>query len=246
MTPSALSFLFRCCRPTLAFLLVGAVSVVGTPAYAQRRTPENANPREQRQPNRSGEAALAAGMGILPRNKVTFTAEREAAALTFVRQHRPELVEVLENLKTAQPSEYQRAICDLFWTSEMLTAVRQEDRQRYDYALRSWQWEAKAHLLAAQLAGAPTNSEALKVELQQAVEQLVKAQLEESAYAVQRQEAQLRRAQERHKRLESRREELVRERLGTILKTAESPEPSASPRGDTGSPRIPAPSPSKK
>ena len=63
--------------------------------------------------------------------------------------------------------------------------------------------------------------------LQETVEQLVNAQLEESAYALRRQEAQLRRAQERQKRLEGQRDELVRERLGSILKAIETTETEA-------------------
>jgi hypothetical protein len=53
-----------------------------------------------------------------------FTEEREAAVLTFVRKNRPELLAMLEGLKLRRPADYQRAVSDLFRTSEMLTTVR--------------------------------------------------------------------------------------------------------------------------
>ncbi|MBI1902229.1 MAG: hypothetical protein HYS13_14100 [Planctomycetia bacterium] len=199
--------------------------VVWTAAQAQNRPSDRASPRDRGQPVKLTDAALTAQLGLIPRGKVTFTAEREAAALTFARQNRPELLDVLEDLKTRQATEYQRAICDLFWTSEMLAAVRQQDQQRYECALRTWQLEALANLLAARLAGAPADADRVKAELAQTVAQLVDAQLEESAYAVRRQEAQWKRAQDRQKRLEGQRDELVRERVGAMLKAIESSEP---------------------
>jgi hypothetical protein len=208
-----------------AFLLMGALGLVWTAAQAQSRPADRASPRERGQPARPGDAALAAQLGLIPRGKVTFTAEREAAALTFARQNRPELVDVLENLKAAQPTEYQRAMCDLFWTSEMLAALKQQDKQRYEYALRTWQLEALANLLAARLAGDPADADQVKAELTQTVAQLVDAQLEESAYDIRRQESQLKRAQDRQKRLEGQREALVRERVDAMLKAIQSTQP---------------------
>src|SRR6185436_5664149 len=55
-----------------------------------------------------------------PKNQVTITPEREAAAVTFVKLHHPDLAELLGHLKQSNPREYQRAIRDLFRTSENL------------------------------------------------------------------------------------------------------------------------------
>ena len=181
-------------------------------------------PANKRNPTpRDAEAAPPAGMRLpktAPRS-ITFTPEREAAALAFVATHRPELPPVLEDLKARQPSEYQRAICDFFWVSETLAAMRQADPQRHDLALRTWRLETLTHLLTSQLAGRPTDAERLRTELAQAVQQLVDVQIETSAYDLKRQEAQLRRAQERHQRLADRRNDLVRERLGALEQAIE-------------------------
>jgi hypothetical protein len=204
----------------LTVVVLSVVALAATPASAQRRPQNGSGARPQ--PARPADAAQANRSGIIPRNRVTFTAEREAAALKFVEENRPELPAVLADLKARQPAEYQRAICDLFWTSEMLAAMRQDDPQRHELALRTWQLESLAHLQAARIAGAPENASLLQAELEQTVEQLVAAQLEESAYAVKRQEAQLKRSQERQKKLEARRAELVQERLSAIQQTIES------------------------
>jgi len=195
------------------------VAMMAGSAEAQR----SANKRNPVPRDAKSEAAPPAPTRLpkaAPRS-VTFTPEREAAALAFVAAHRPELPPVLYDLKARQPAEYQRAICDFFWVSETLAAMRQEDPQRHDLALRTWRLETLANLLTSQLAGQPANAERLRGELEQAVGQLVDVQIETSAYDLKRQEAQLRRAQDRHQRLADRRDELLRERLNALSQAIE-------------------------
>lgn len=213
---------FRARSFLLAVFVACISAIVATAAHAQRGAPNGSAWRERNQPAVPAPTAPAGRSGITPRARVIFTAEREAAALTFARDNRPELPAVLEDLKARQPAEYQRAICDLFWTSEMLTGIRQDDPKRHELALRTWQLESLANLQAARLPVAKDNVEQLQSELEQTVEQLVAAQLDESAYVVRRQEAQLKRAKDRQKRLEERRAELVQERLGSMLQMVKS------------------------
>ena len=205
-------------RALLVGLLLAAQASSWAAAQTQPRTPRatpsgrrGAAPREPE----AREIAGARPVLATPRS-ITFTLEREAAALAFVRANGPELLPVLEDLKVRKQADYERAICDFFWTSETLAAIRQEDPGRYAVALRSWQLEARTHLLASQLAAQPSDAEKLRSELEQAVQQLVAAQIETSAYDLHRQEAQLRRAQERHQKLEAQRDELVRQRLAAL------------------------------
>jgi hypothetical protein len=225
MMASALQILStpRCCGLLVGWLLAATLADSWVAVQAQQRTPRaapsgrrGAAPREPESNALSGARTTQAA----PRS-VTFTAEREAAALTFVRANRPELVAVLEELKGGNPAEYERAICDLFWTSETLATIRQDDPRRYDLALRTWQLETRTHLLASQIAGRPVEAERLRSELAETVQQLVDAQLETSVYDVRRLEAQLRRAQDRHQRLAGRRDELVRERMSALAQAIE-------------------------
>jgi hypothetical protein len=150
-----------------------------------------------------------------------FTEEREAAALTFVRKNRPELLAMLEGLRLRRPAEYQRAVGDLFRTSEMLTTVRQEDPGRYAMALRGWQAEMHAGMLFARLVGQPGETKKVEAELRQAVEKVVELQIEQTGYQVRRMEGELERLRKEHKEQESRRAELVRERMAAMLQAVQ-------------------------
>ncbi len=84
--------------------------------------------------------------------RAPLTPEREAAAITFVRQHHPELVDLLNQLKESKPAEYQTAIRELFQTSERLAQLREQDPQRYELELTAWKVKSRLQLLAARSA----------------------------------------------------------------------------------------------
>jgi hypothetical protein len=94
-----------------------------------------------------------------------FTKEREAAALTFVRSHHPELADLLAQLKAANVTEYQRAIRDLFLSSEHLAQIEERNPQRYDLELQNWRVNSRIQLLVARMTMQP--SPALESELRQ-------------------------------------------------------------------------------
>ena len=81
--------------------------------------------------------------------RAPLTPEREAAAITFVRQHHPELVDLLNQLKDSKPAEYQTAIRELFQTSERLAQLHEQDSQRYELELAAWKIKSRLQLLAA-------------------------------------------------------------------------------------------------
>lgn len=80
-----------------------------------------------------------------------FTPAREAAALTFVRTHHPELAALLEQLKLNNFSDYQAAIRDLFRTSERLAHAQEHRPERYELELQEWKLSSRIQLLAARL-----------------------------------------------------------------------------------------------
>lgn len=79
------------------------------------------------------------------------TPEREAAVMTFVKQNHPELAELLIHLKEYVPKEYDRAVRDLFRTSERLAQVQERDHDAYELELKLWQARSRAQLLGARL-----------------------------------------------------------------------------------------------
>lgn len=95
------------------------------------------------------------------------TAEREAAAMAFVKEHHSELAELLIHLKESTPKEYERAIRDLSRASERLAQIRERDSQLYDLELKVWQARSRAQLLNARLQ--MTEDEAIRKKLRDAL-----------------------------------------------------------------------------
>src|SRR6478736_3014044 len=55
------------------------------------------------------------------------TPEREAAAMAFVKQHHPELADLLTMLKAGNQKEYEKAVRELYRTSERLAQIQERD-----------------------------------------------------------------------------------------------------------------------
>src|SRR5690606_37639476 len=76
---------------------------------------------------------------------------QEADVLEFVREHHPELADLLKQLKDSRPKEYQKAVRDLSRVRERLFAMRKTDDHRYDLELAIWKAQTRIQLLAAKL-----------------------------------------------------------------------------------------------
>jgi hypothetical protein len=82
---------------------------------------------------------------------LVITPEREKAALEFVQRNHPRLAELLEALKASSPREYERAVRELFRTSERLSLVGRRDAVAHDLELRLWKARTRAQILGARL-----------------------------------------------------------------------------------------------
>src|SRR5688572_7698992 len=164
-------------------LLLIALPLLAQDAAAPRATAKNA-PKEDRQP--------------------AFTPEREAAALSFVKQHHPELQELLSQLKSSTRPEYRRAINELFLASERLAASQERDPLKYELDLRAWKIESRIRLLAARLA--MTDNDLLQGELKELLLEKVEVQLEQQLLERQRVASRLEKLDTTIERLRSQRE----------------------------------------
>jgi hypothetical protein len=81
--------------------------------------------------------------------------ERSATALAFVREHHPELVDLLQRLQASNVTEYERAIRELARTSDRLGGMRVRNPERYALELDSWKLKSQIQLLAARASLAP-------------------------------------------------------------------------------------------
>ena len=100
-----------------------------------------------------------------------FTEEREAAAMTFVRMNHPELATLLDQLKLNDIAEYQRAIRELFHSSEKLADLQERNSKRYPMELEAWKLNSRIRLLVARLTMSPDPK--IEDELRQALLQQI-------------------------------------------------------------------------
>jgi hypothetical protein len=104
-----------------------------------------------------------------------FTPEREAAAMTFVRQHHAEVADLLERLKANQPMQYRRAAAQLFRASERIAQWKDRDPERYELELRLWKANSRIQLLSARLTTAPADE--LDAQLKSAIAERIDARI---------------------------------------------------------------------
>jgi hypothetical protein len=147
-----------------------------------------------------------------------FTEEREAAAMTFVRMNHPELAALLDQLKLNDVSEYQRAIRELFHSSEKLAQLQERNPKRYPMELEAWKLNSRIRLLVARLTMSPDPK--IEDELRQALVQQVglrKATLEDDRERLQHRVAEL---NEQLKKLDEQQNASVEQRMAKLLSDA--------------------------
>ncbi len=154
---------------------------------------------------------------------VPFTPDREAEAMAFVRLHHPELASVLEVLKPMDPAEYRKAVVELSQVARSLAEVRARNPRRYEIALDTWKARSRVEMLAAQLAGAPTDER--NSQLRAAIEARVDSEIRRHRFDMEQAEAAARKAREAIDRLEANRGAVVEARLRSL-----QPKKSARPR----------------
>jgi hypothetical protein len=158
-----------------------------------------------------------------------FTLEREAAALSFVEQHHPELSELLARLKKSNRRGYQQAINELFRTSERLAMSKERDSARYDFELRIWKLDSRIRLLAARWS--MSSSPALEEELKALLLEKADVQIEQKLFERQRLATRLEKLDATIQRARQQREAKAQESLDVLLRDVKQWQPAkGSPR----------------
>ncbi|GIX05202.1 MAG: hypothetical protein KatS3mg114_1071 [Planctomycetaceae bacterium] len=85
-------------------------------------------------------------------NPATLSEQAQTATLQFVRQHLPELYELIERLRDSAPDEYQQAVHDLHQTYLRLQRSQERTPERYELELQEWKINTRIRLLTARLA----------------------------------------------------------------------------------------------
>lgn len=140
--------------------------------------------------------------------------DREAETLGFVREHHPELVQVLGSLKSRNRAEYRKAIGELSQVARNLAELKTRNPRRYELALDAWKAKSRVELLAAQLAGSPTDE--LRSQLRTAIESKVDAEIRRQKYDLAQVEESARKLRQSLDRLENHRDEVVEARYRAL------------------------------
>lgn len=96
------------------------------------------------------------------KQKETTPEEREKNALAFVKEHHPELAEILAGLKENKPHEFQRGLREIQGVSQRIAKFREKQPERYALEVQVWKAGSRARLLAAQGAMDDAASDELK------------------------------------------------------------------------------------
>jgi hypothetical protein len=167
-------------RLTISFS-VAILAALAAPVFGQD------NPRKPGAGSAPASSTAGSGKGSAPaaadksnksaldkRTQAGLTAAREAAAMAFVKQHHPDLVELLLYLKENQPAAYEQAAMDLFRASERLAQQKEINFDRYELDLALWKVESRIELVAARLKMAGPDSpegETLAAQLKKLLEE---------------------------------------------------------------------------
>lgn len=79
------------------------------------------------------------------------SAEREAAAIAFAREHHPELAALIDKLRHGNRRDYDRALRELSQASERLMRLKKQSPDQYELSLAAWKLDSRAQLLAARM-----------------------------------------------------------------------------------------------
>lgn len=149
----------------------------------------------------------------------------EQRVLVFVKEHQPELADVLEHLKEHRPTEHAQAVAELSRAVAKLAATK--DERLRDLELKAWQARTRVDLLVARwMAAGKRERVVIETKLQAAIAGELEVRAAQLAYRKQRSAAWYDRQIER---LREKGDELVATRLKSLLAN-EGHKPEAGPR----------------
>lgn len=79
-----------------------------------------------------------------------------AAAIAFAVEHHPELVPLLERLRTEAPAEFAAAVADLDRSRERLAKLLDRQPEKYEAALADWRISSRIRLALARFSTSPS------------------------------------------------------------------------------------------
>src|SRR5262245_24794917 len=155
--------------------------------------------------------------------KVPVTPEMESAAMQFVETNHAELVELLQQMKTTNPAQYQQAMRDLSRAASTLANTQKNDPRKYAVDLKAWQVNSQIQVIAARLAMSPTPE--LKEELRTKLFEQIEVRLDQQRLDRERTETRLKKLNESIAKLEGTRDEEVAKAFAKFTRSTVKPGP---------------------
>ena len=164
------------------------------------------------------------------------TPEREQAALAFVEEHHPTLAKLITPLKTSNFKEDQRAIKELFRTTERLSGIRTKDPARYELELDAWKIQSHVRLLAARMTmeDDPEIEQELRGMLKKKAENQLKLLQNEREFL----QSRLKQVDTQLERQTKSQDELVQQEYDRLLKRTDREKQAVVPRANPGRPGV--------
>jgi len=128
-------------------------------------------------------------------------AEAEQAATEFAQSHHPELANLLERLKRANPRAYRAAVIDLSRDRQRLERLKDRAPERYEFELQLWTMDSQIRLLAAR--AGKGNPDEIRPRLKELMQQRQKFRLSQLQRERERLAARLQRVDEQIAEIES-------------------------------------------
>ncbi len=157
---------------------------------------------------------------VKPPRPAELTADDERQALEFLRQHNPDLADLISHLQIAAPKEYQRALRDVGRVRERLSQVQEGDPDHYDFELKAWVLQSRIHLAVARLA--MSDSPQLRAELRELLTQQMAHKRAMLQAERDRQADRLRKLDDQIQRLQEQSAELVDKQLQSLTRSSQN------------------------
>jgi hypothetical protein len=153
---------------TVLFLASAGLFVVQTEGRADDSAAKTPSPK----PVATNSPAKTARVKPSP-----LSADREAEALAFAREHHPELATLIEKLRKDNRRQFDQALRQLSLDRDRLVRLKKQSPPQYDLALAAWKLDSRAHLLAARMT--LSQDPALEAELKQVLVDRVDVRLKQ-------------------------------------------------------------------
>ena len=148
--------------------------------------------------------------------KTPITPEMEAEAMNFIRQNHADLVELLNQLKSTNQTQYQQAVRDLARAATTLAGTEKNDPKKYVLDLKAWQVNSQIQVLAARYAMSP--SPELKEDIKAKLVDQINIRLEQQKLERERTAARLSRIDESISKLQESRDQEAQKALDKLTK----------------------------